>query len=146
MRVLHWPGIVVLCCAQLVQAERPKLMKAVVAHEYGAPSVLKLEDTPVPQIKERELLVRVAAAGVNPADPLIISGKYAREFGTHLPLIPGYDVAGVVEQIGGKITQFKPGDAVYGYALFGGGWAEHAVLSDAEAAMKPKSLKFTEAA
>src|SRR5205807_2642644 len=101
---------------------------------------------PRPEPKENELLVRVIACGVNPADPLVISGRLAKEFGTHLPLIPGYDVAGVVEQTDAKVTRFKKGDAVYGYALFGGGWAEYAVLAENEAALKPKSATFTEAA
>ena len=121
-------------------------MKAVVAHDYGAPEVLKYEDAPRPQPKENELLVRVIACGVNPADPLVVSGRLAKEFGTHLPLIPGYDVAGVVEQAGARVTKFKKGDAVYGYALFGGGWAEYAVLAENEAALKPKSATFVEAA
>jgi NADPH:quinone reductase-like Zn-dependent oxidoreductase len=100
----------------------------------------------VPEPKENELLVRVIASGVNPADPLIVSGKYAREFGTHLPLIPGYDMAGVVEKIGAKITRLKVGDPVYAYLLWGGGWAEHAITNEGEAAIKPKSLTFSEAA
>ena len=121
-------------------------MKAVVAHEYGAPEVLKYEDAPQPEPKENELLVRVIACGVNPADPLVVGGRFAKEFGTHLPLIPGYDVAGVVEKTDAKVTKFKKGDAVYGYALFGGGWAEFAVLAENEAALNPKSATFTEAA
>ncbi len=121
-------------------------MKAIVAHEYGAPEVLKYEDAPRPEPKENELLIRVIACGVNPADPLVISGRLAKEFGTHLPLIPGYDVAGIVETTGAKVTKFKKGDAVYGYALFGGGWAEYAVLAENEAALKPKSATFVEAA
>src|SRR5688572_15565878 len=82
-------------------------MKAVVLHEYGAPELLKYEDAPRPEPKENELLVRVIACGVNPADPLVISGRAAKEFGTRLPLIPGYDVAGVVEKTGAKVTKFK---------------------------------------
>jgi NADPH:quinone reductase-like Zn-dependent oxidoreductase len=121
-------------------------MKAVVAHEYGTPEVLKYEDAPRPEPKENELLVRVIACGVNPADPLVISGRLAKEFGTHLPLVAGYDIAGVVETTGAKVTKFKKGDAVYGYALFGGGWAEYAVLGENEAALKPKSATFTDAA
>jgi len=121
-------------------------MKAIVAHEYGGPNVLKYEDAPRPEPKENEVLVRVIACGVNPADPLIVSGKYAQQFGTHLPLIPGYDVAGIVEKTGAKITKLKIGDGVYGYALFGGGWAEYAVLAEGEAATKPKSLTYVEAA
>src|ERR1700748_3742056 len=87
----------------LVRADEKPLMKAVVAHEYGAPEVLKFENVPRPQPKEDEALVKVIASAVNPADPLTLSGKYAREFGTHLPLIPGYDIAGIVEQIGSNI-------------------------------------------
>jgi NADPH:quinone reductase-like Zn-dependent oxidoreductase len=128
------------------QAQPTATMKAVVVHEYGGPEVLKYEDTPRPEPKENELLVRVIACGVNPADPLVVSGRLAKEFGTHLPLIPGYDVAGVVEKNGAKVTKFKTGDAVYGYALFGGGWAEYAVLAENEAAIKPKSLTCVDAA
>src|ERR1700759_2543706 len=117
--------IVLLLAATAALAENvPPMMKAVVAHEYGDPNVLKYEEAPRPEPKENELLVRVIACGGNPADPLVISGRLSKEFGTHLPLIPGYDVAGVVETTGAKITKFKKGDAVYGYALFGGGWAE----------------------
>src|SRR4029077_20963908 len=126
--------------------EKP-MMKAVVAHEYGAPEVLKFEEVPRPEPKkEDEALVRVIASGVNPADPLTLSGKYAREFGTHLPLIPGYDIAGVVEKTGAKVTKLKAGDAVYGYPTFGGGWAEYITVKQWEVAAKPKTLNFAEAA
>jgi NADPH:quinone reductase-like Zn-dependent oxidoreductase len=121
-------------------------MKAIVAHQYGGPEVLRYEDCPRPEPGWNEVLVRVVASGVNPADPLIVSGKYAKEFGTHLPLIPGYDIAGIVEKIGGGITKLKVGDAVYAYVLFGGGWAEYALTNESEAAIKPKSLTFVEAA
>ena len=139
-------GVFLFAPALLEAQPQTPTMKAVVAHEYGASDVLKYEDAPRPEPKENELLVRVIACGVNPADPLVISGRMAKEFGTHLPLIPGYDVAGVVEGIGAKVTKFKKGDGVYGYALFGGGWAEYAVLAENEAALKPKSLSFTDTA
>src|SRR5437773_8367895 len=126
-------------------AETP-MMKAVVAHEYGGPEVLKFEEVPRPEPKENEALVRVIASGVNPADPLTLSGKYAREFGTHLPLIPGYDIAGIVEKTGVKVTKLKAGDAIYGYPTFGGGWAEYVIVIEGEIAAKPASLNFTEAA
>ena len=121
-------------------------MKAVVAHEYGPPEVLKFENVPRPRPSEDEALVKVIASAVNPADPLTLSGKYAREFGTHLPLIPGYDIAGIVEQIGSNVTKLKVGDAVYGYPTFGGGWAEYVTVKEWEVAAKPKSLSFSEAA
>jgi NADPH:quinone reductase-like Zn-dependent oxidoreductase len=99
-------------------ASAQPMMRAAIIHEYGGAEVLKLEDVPRPEPKENEVLVKVIAAGVNPADPLIVSGRYAKEFGTHLPLIPGYDIAGLVEKIGSKITKLKVGDAVYGYVLW----------------------------
>jgi NADPH:quinone reductase-like Zn-dependent oxidoreductase len=129
-------------------AEQPgeSQMKAIVVHEYGGAEVLKLETVPRPEPRENEVLVRVIASGVNPADPLIVSGKYAKEFGTHLPLVPGYDAAGVVVKTGTKIHRLKVGDPVYAYLLWGGGWAEYAVMNEGEAALKPKSLNYIEAA
>ncbi len=124
----------------------PPTMKAVVVHAYGGSEQLRLEDAPVPRPKETEVLVRVSACGVNPADPLIVSGKYAQEFGTHLPLIPGYDVAGTVVQVGGKATRLKVGDEVYAFSLWGGGWAQYCAFDESNGALKPKSLNFTQAA
>ena len=129
-----------------VRADEKPMMKAVVAHEYGAPEVLKFEEVPRPEPKEDEALVRVIASGVNPADPLTLSGKYAQEFGTHLPLIPGYDIAGIVEKTGAKVANLRAGDAVYGYPTFGGGWADYVTVKQWEVAAKPKTLNFTEAA
>jgi NADPH:quinone reductase-like Zn-dependent oxidoreductase len=133
-----------LCAA--ASAADPPMMKAVVAHEYGEPEVLKFEQIPRPEPKENQALVRVIASAVNPADPLTLNGKYAKEFDTHLPLIPGYDIAGVVEKVGGKVTKLRLGDAVYGYPTYGGGWAEYITVSEGEVALKPKSLTFVEAA
>src|SRR5438445_5553138 len=136
-----------LACAVLAAADGEKpMMKTVIAHEYGAHEVLKFEEVPGTEPKEDEALVHVIASGVNPADPLTLSGKYAQEWGTHLPLIPGYDIAGVVEKVGAKITTLKAGDAVYGYPTFGGGWAEFVTVKEWEVAAKPKSLSFAEAA
>ena len=105
-------GVLAVC---ITRADQKPMMKAVVAHEYGAPEVLRFEQVPRPEPNEDEALVRVIASGVNPADPLTLSGKYAREFGTHLPLIPGYEIAGIVEKTGANVTKLKAGDAVYGY-------------------------------
>src|SRR5437660_9751835 len=121
-------------------------MKAVVAHEYGGPEVLKYEDVPLPEPKDNEILVRVIASGVNPADPLILNGKFAKEFGTHLPLILGYEMAGVVVKTGANVTKLKVGDPVYAYLLWGRGWAEYCISNESESAIKPRSLSFVEAA
>src|SRR6266581_7209246 len=137
-------GVLSVC---ITRAEEKPKMRAVVAHEYGVPHVLKIEQVQRPEPNDDEVLVRVIASSVNPADPLTLSGKYAQEFGTHLPLIPGYDIAGVVEKVGAKIiTTLKAGDAVYGYPTFGGGWAEFVTVKEWEVAAKPKSLSFAEAA
>ena len=123
-------------------------MKAVVIHEYGGTEVLKYEDVPRPEPKEDQILVRVIAAGVNPVDEAGRSEKSAKFFGITLPFTPGYDIAGIVEKTGGKITKFKTGDSVYAYLSLtkGGGYAEYAAASEAEAAAKPKSISFVEAA
>ena len=135
-----------LIAAPLFAQSPGSTMKAIVVHEYGGPEVLKYEDAPRPEPKENEALVRVIAAGVNPVDALIRSGKYAKFFGTTLPLIPGYDIAGIVERTGAKITKLKAGDSIYAYVLWGGGYAEYAVATEGEATAKPKSLNYIEAA
>jgi len=123
-------------------------MKAVVIHEYGGPEVLKYEDVPRPEPKEDQILVRVIAAGVNPVDEAGRAERSAKFFGITLPFTPGYDIAGIVEKTGGKITKFKTADSVYAYLSLtkGGGCAEYAAASEAEAAAKPKSISFVEAA
>jgi len=130
----------------MTRADEKPMMRAVVAYEYGAPDVLKLEQLPRPEPSEDEALVRVIASSVNPADPLTLSGKYAKEFGTHLPLIPGYDIAGVVEKTGANVSKLKVGVAIYGYPTFGGGWADYVTVKEWEVAEKPKSVTFVEAA
>jgi NADPH:quinone reductase-like Zn-dependent oxidoreductase len=150
VRILVFLGLTnfAFYCTQLsrVFATDQPTMKAVIAHEFGEPKVLKFEQVPRPEPKENQALVRVIASAVNPADPLTLSGKYAREFGTPLPWIPGYDIAGVVERTGAKVTKLKVGDAVYGYPTYGGGWAEYVTVAEGEVALKPKSLTFVEAA
>jgi len=123
-------------------------MKAIVLHAYGGPEVLKYEDVPRPEPKADQMVVKVIAAAANPVDELIRSGKFASYFHTALPLVPGYDIAGIVEKTGAKITKFKPGDAVYAYIGLGdgGGYAEFALATEAEASPKPKALTFEQAA
>jgi NADPH:quinone reductase-like Zn-dependent oxidoreductase len=137
----------ILCAAgSTFGQDLPTTMKAIVVHEYGPPEVARFEDAPVPTPKSNEALVKVIAAGVNPADALAVSGRYATEWGTQLPLIPGYDVAGTVVKVGAAATKLKLGDAVYGYPLMGGGWAEYCVVAETDAALKPKSANFSAAA
>ena len=123
-------------------------MKAIVVHEYGGPEVLKYEDAPRPEPKEDQILVRVVAAGVNPVDGMIRSGMFAKHEKAAFPMILGGDIAGVVENAGNKITKFKAGDPVFAYLSLknGGGYAEYALATEREAALKPKSLTYVEAA
>jgi len=123
-------------------------MKAIVAHQWGGPEVLKVEEVPLPQPKENEILIKSFAAGVNSFDGTLLSGKYEKVFGTHLPWIPGYDVAGMVEKVGANVKKFKAGDSVYAFVSIpnGGGYAEYALAKENQAALKPATLTFAEAA
>lgn len=137
-------GFVIIMSALGIAAAQtnPAMMKAIIAHEFGGPEVLKYEDVARPQAKDGEVLVRVIAAGVNPVDTYVRSGK----FGTPtLPVIPGRDIAGIVEEIGPGVTQSRKGDAVYGN-VNNGGYAEYAVAVEKNLALKPASLDFVQAA
>jgi len=116
-----------------------EIMKAVQMHAFGGPEVLIYDTVPRPNPGSDELLVRVNAAGVNPIDWKIREGIF-RE-GVQLPLIPGKDIAGVVEAVGSNVTDFAVGDAIYAFAASkGGGYAEYAVVPAEEAAHRPHSL------
>ena len=132
--------------AVVAQSTQPK-MKAAVIHEYGGPEVFKYEDAPRPEPADDEVLVRVMAAGVNPVDAYVRQGMLAQR-GLKTPLIIGYDIAGVVEKAGAKITKFKSGDAVYAYLPVsrGGGYAEFAIAKEDEMSLKPKNIDFEKAA
>ena len=123
-------------------------MKAVRIHRYGGPEVLTYEDAPRPEPAAGEVLVRVRAAGVNPVDWRVRAG-YAREYLKHsLPLIPGWDVAGVVEATGAGVSRWTPGDEVYGGLDLArdGSYAEFMCVRETALARKPRSLEFSRAA
>src|ERR1700726_99397 len=92
-------------CLGAAEPGKP-MMKAIVVHEYGGPEVLKYEDAPRPEPKENEILIRVIAAGVNPVDGMVRSGMFAKHSKNAFPMIPGYDVAGIVEKTGAKIDKY----------------------------------------
>ena len=122
-------------------------MKAVVINKYGDESVLEYTDAPRPKVKADEVLVKVYAAAVNPADWKIRNGMGER-FGFKLPLILGGDIAGIVEEVGDAVENFKRGDEIYGMTLssLSGGYAEYAIAKPEGIAPKPESLSFEEAA
>lgn len=124
-------------------------MKAVVRDRYGPPDVLELRDVGTPEIKDHEVLVRVAAASVHPGDLFITEGvPYVMRlgFGLRRPRsrIPGMDVAGVVEAVGGKVQGLQPGDEVFGNGK--GTCAELTAASEEALAAKPVGLTFEQAA
>lgn len=90
-------------------------MRAVALTEYGDPDVLGLQELPDPPVGPDVVLVRVAAAGVNPVDFKIRQGYLRGAYPHHEPLVPGWDVAGTVERIGPAVTEFAVGDEVIGY-------------------------------
>ena len=90
-------------------------MRAVALTEYGDADVMSVGELPDPLVGPDVVLVRVAAAGVNPVDYKIRQGHLRERFPHHVPLIPGWDVAGTVEQVGPAVTEFAPGDEVLGY-------------------------------
>src|SRR5579864_1023018 len=118
---------------------RSETMKAVVIHQYGGPEVLKLEDVPRPEPKGDDVLIKVFGAGVNSFDGVLRSGQYAKVFKMQLPWIPGYDIAGTVEKVGGNVSKFKVGDPVYAFFSIppGGGYAEYALAKESQVASKP---------
>jgi len=122
-------------------------MKAVCIHEFGGPEVMQLEELPVPQADEDELLLRVHAASVNPVDYKTREGKFPPVSRDKLPIILGRDVSGVVASAGPRSGGFRRGDAVF--ALLGperGAFAEYVLVKAGEAAAKPKRLSHAEAA
>ncbi len=123
-------------------------MKAVRMHDYGDASVLVYEDAPRPEVGDNQILVRIHAAGVNPVDWKLRSGMIKLP-GAALPAIPGFDISGVVEQVGPAVTKFKAGDEVYAYLGVprgGGAYAQYAAVPEADAALKPASLDHAHAA
>jgi NADPH:quinone reductase-like Zn-dependent oxidoreductase len=124
-------------------------MKAIVYDRYGPPDVLALREVEQPAVKDDQVLVRVHATSVNPADWHIMTGTpyLARlSAGLRRPKvqIPGIDLAGRVEAVGGKVTRFRPGDEVFGTGA--STFAEYAGAPEDGLAPKPANLTFEQAA
>jgi len=127
-------------------------MKAIVYSDYGSPDVLKCEEIEKPTAGDSEVLIRVRAASVNPLDWRLMRGSPSivrMLFGLRKPSItrpgrPGVDVAGQAEAVGRTVTQFKPGDEVFGSCR--GALAEYACTSESKLAMKPANVTFEQAA
>jgi NADPH:quinone reductase-like Zn-dependent oxidoreductase len=126
-------------------------VKAIVMSQYGGPGVLKFTaDAPEPKVGPDFVLVRAKAAGVNPVDGKIREGDLDRLFQTDFPVIPGWDVAGVVERTGPAVSEFSAGDEVIGYVredhVGRGTYAELVSAPVRTLGRKPPRLSWTEAA
>lgn len=119
-------------------------MKAVVLHEYGGPDKLKYEDVPDPVAGEGQVLVRVAAASVNPIDFKLRSGAMKAFYPLELPTILGRDFSGIVREVGKGVNGFKPGDKVM--AVGKGAYAELVVIAAKDLALVPEKLDLVKAA
>ncbi|KAK3413238.1 2-methylene-furan-3-one reductase [Eucalyptus grandis] len=128
----------------------PTKMKAWVYREHGnVADVLGLDpELEVPKLQEGQVLVKVLAATLNPADAARVKGVFQLP-GFSLPAVPGYDLAGVVVKVGREVKELKVGDEVYGFmwhAKKDGTLAEYAAVEESFLALKPKKLRFGEAA
>ena len=119
-------------------------MKAVVLHEYGGPSNLKYEDVDDPVAGEGQVLVRVTASSVNPIDYKIRSGAMKEYMPLELPAILGWDISGIVREVGAGVTGFAAGDRVM--ALGNKAYAELAVVKAEDLAHVPEKQDLVEAA
>src|SRR5437868_9415539 len=126
-------------------------MKAIRIHNYGAPKALQYEDAPRPKPQAGEVLVRVHAAGVNPIDWKVREGEMQDFWPYKFPLILGWDLSGVVEDLGPGLAaagRFKIGDEVYSLPdpTGDGAYADYIVVRESELALKPNSLHHIRAA
>ncbi len=124
-------------------------MKAIVQNGYGSPAVLSIKEVDKPAIKDDQVLVRVHATSINAGDYFTMRGspwlvRFSVGFPRPKDTILGWDIAGRVEAVGSTVTQFQPGDAVYG--AVNGAFAEYVVAAAGKLALKPANLSFEQAA
>ncbi|PPD51900.1 MAG: NADPH:quinone oxidoreductase [Methylotenera sp.] len=123
-------------------------MKALLLNHYGKSGQLAFADIPRPRIKPNEILVQIYAVGLNPIDNKIPTGTFKPIIKLALPVVMGSDLAGVVVEVGSRVTRFKQGDAVFAsvFDLGTGSLAEFAAVPESAAAHKPTNLDFVQAA
>jgi len=119
-------------------------MKAIQANNYGGPEVLVLEQASRPEPNADQVLIRLKAAGVNPADWKNRAGLFKQFVQLTFPWTPGMEGSGIVEAVGTNVSSFKKGDEVYG--IVQGGYAEYALALEKDVELKPASLTFEQAA
>ncbi|GIF04955.1 NADP-dependent oxidoreductase [Actinoplanes siamensis] len=124
-------------------------MKAIALDDYGDADVLRLRELPDPPVGPDVVRIKTRAAGLNPVDYKIRQGYLRDAIPHHTPLIPGWDVAGVVESVGPAVTRFAAGDEVMAYArkdtVQHGTYAELVSVAETAVAHKPAALSFPQA-
>jgi len=119
-------------------------MKAIRVHKFGGPEVMQIEELPTPKPAAAQVLVKIRAAGVNPADTYARTGNYA--ILPQLPYTPGTDGAGVVESIGEGVRNVRPGDRVYLAKNVTGSYAEYALALESQVYRLPDKISFAQGA
>lgn len=125
-------------------------MKGVSYRRFGGSEVLEYGDLPEPKLSQNAVIVRMKAAAVNPADIALQAGLGESLMETWFPVVPGWDLAGVVERVGAGVVEFQPGDEVIAYThqdiLHSGAYAELASVPVERLSRKPKNASWGEAA
>lgn len=124
-------------------------MKAAIINEFGNADVLQITEVYKPEINEEQVLIKVKAIGINPVDTKVRAGTSGISKQIKLPVILGWDVSGIVENVGKNVTQFKTGDQVFGCVGFprlGNAYAEFTIADPNLLAIKPNNISFEEAA
>jgi NADPH:quinone reductase-like Zn-dependent oxidoreductase len=154
-------------CTDLIERIRGKLVKAIVHYNYGSPDVLQYREIEKPSCADNQVLIKVCAASVNLLDCASLNAVpyiFRLAFGLRKPTVtqpgrPGVDVAGQVEAVGRNVTQFKPGDKVFGVCIDDprasgtkvwihqqGAFAEYVCAPESILVMKPDNVTFEQAA
>jgi NADPH2:quinone reductase len=119
-------------------------MKAILVRQFGGPEVLQIAEVDTPKLGPGQVLVRIKAAGVNPADTYMRTGTYAVK--PALPYTPGFDGAGIVESVGPDVSAWKPGDRVYLTGGVIGTYAEYVLAQAAQLYRLPERVSFSQGA
>lgn len=119
-------------------------MRAIRVHEFGGPEVLRIEEVPELRPSRGQLVIRIHAVGVNPADTYMRTGTYTRK--PALPYTPGTDAGGTVESVGSGVTRFKAGDRVYLAGSVSGTYAEQALCEQHTVFPLPSNTSFAQGA
>lgn len=125
-------------------------MKAAIIEEFGGTEKIKIKDVPKPRIGEEQVLIKTAYASVNPVDWKIREGWMKKILPHEFPITLGWDVSGVVEEVGSAVKHLAKGDEVYAYCrqpiVHSGTYAEYVAFDGDNVAEKPANLSFAEAA